>query len=114
LPGWQPYPDQGLPGGGGRPDQGLPPYAQPKAYDVPPEPSGPPSSGTWVIAVMGNTATWVFLPDNEHMPPPTGSGGQPDNTLPTTPGTPDQGLPPTPDNTLPPESGGMPDQSLPA
>ena len=70
LPGWQPrpdqglppYPDQGLPGQPPRPDQGLPPFAQPMAYDVGDEPTEPPTDGTWVVAVYGNSATWVFVP----------------------------------------------------
>lgn len=95
--GLPPYPDQGLPGQPARPDQGLPETPEPKGatvYDVPPEPTAPPSGeGEWVIAIMDDEAVWVFLPSDS-------SGGAPvapDQGLP--PGSP--GAPAAPDHTLP-------------
>jgi hypothetical protein len=69
-----PYPDQGLPGSPdypsqgfppGFPDQGLPtePERQPKAYDIPDEPTDPPEGGAgeYVVVILNDEAVWAWV-----------------------------------------------------
>lgn len=68
-----PYPDQGLPGqppypahpiAPGGPE--MPPAVPARAFNVGDQPEGTPTEGgTWVVAVYGNDATWVYVPASE-------------------------------------------------
>lgn len=80
VPGGRP--DQGLPDSGAHPDQGLP--VQPGTIWPPTE--GAPSSTFWVVAGIPGVG-WRYV----CVDPSLGA----DNTLPSRPARPDQGLPPT-------------------